>query len=370
MNRRLTDIIIAQYKRVDYSSNTDGMLEADNGVKCKMYHISISGEGSTMASPSADAPVTVYQFGAGALTVSGKNLTPKETLTVSGDSAYSENVLGDVMTMAQGTYSFRCRYIQKKTVKPIGIVIRSRVTGNVLRQAVLGSSASGLSTVVNCDVSRGECGVTISLCSNYSNASAETECEFSDIMIVNGYNNASTMPAYEPIRNRQVISTPALYAAGWSSRDEWNVRLKKVTRAVQKLEADGVNVKFTQADTSGDVPIFKLGAGLRECSSYYKDILCTHFTISDGLAAGNIRLREYYPWVCLWDTSITTLEGANEWLASQAEAGTPVTIYTGLRVPYTEYAPGSLPIEPEGSFVVMPSGGTRARLSVKYITHV
>lgn len=370
MNRRINDIIIAQYKRVDHSNNTDGMLEANDGVKCHLLSTVITGEGYTTASPTADAPVTVYQFGAGALTVSGKNLTPQETLTVSGDSAYCEKLLGDVMTMSQGTYAFRCMYEQKKTKKTLGIVIRSRVTGDILRNATLGSSASGMSTVINFDVPRGECGVRISLCSNYTSDVVETECEFSNIMIVKGYCDASTMPAYEAVRNRQVISSPALYAAGWNSRDKWDVTRGNVRRAVQKLIADGENVKFTEADTSGDIPIFKLGAGLKQCASYYKDIFCTHFTVGDGLTAGSIRLKEYYPWVCLWDTSTETLEEANAWLAAQAEAGAPVTIYTGLKKPYDERVTAFYPIEPEGSFVVMPCGGTRARIEIRYITHV
>lgn len=371
MNKRLSLDMLGQYKTesLNYQSSS---IVIDGSLECEFPKLETLGYYLKSKTPTDGSPCDLYETGTGKIVICGKNLCPYSGGTASGTGSWTSQMITpavvDLPNAQQLTLSVK--YEQKKTQCVLGIKIQNQ-NAKTITEKRIGSDVSG-KYVTALSVPAGSTGIIIHLYSNYSGTAQESECEFSEVMLVRGSYNSSTMPEYEDFKEYQKYDAPYLICAP-GYYDSWNMLTGQVIRRTYETIVDGENVKVGDIDTSGSIPRFIINIGLEEAliNGPYKYIISTHFPNSIDEAAGNIFIKDSYPSVYLWDSTIDSVDGANEWFKAQSEAGTPVRIVYARKQYVYESVPPVNPKQVGGYCTVMTcKGGYAGLIHATYVKHV
>lgn len=156
-----------------------------------------------------------------------------------------------------------------------------------------------------------------------------------NIATITGIANPTITASSGAASNRQTISGE-LYSLPNGTADEYDGQAAKLTRRIGKIVLDGTETWVT-GDTGGDTPYlatfdFVFSPTGRTAS------ICTHYVYNDAISGGNtavgFRVTPGASQLIFRPGNVdTTVEAWTAYLAAQAEANTPVTIYYELANP-------------------------------------
>ena len=173
-----------------YEDNTTGLLEDSVGKPLRDYKI--YGNSIQDGTPSPETPVEIQSVGEKTI-----NLSPINTIREQRTSRWSYINLGK-LELAPGKYTVKCHYKQYGTPTKVQISVRNY---DELNTAYGYSVYHGLvedDALVSFTLPTTANGIQILLYINATADAIDADCEFTNIMLVEGAYTAETVPEYEP----------------------------------------------------------------------------------------------------------------------------------------------------------------------------